>query len=245
MNESLQELSKKLNELDTSQNSIEGCSKDILEMAKTDESRIEDLAKLWKNCCLSKSKQLASLYLVNDIIQNSAFQKLALHEALYPHVVEVFPRVYHTGNNKLKIEIERIVDIWADRKVYPEENLNYLKQMLFTLPNLDNINNPLVIPYLICNNFKIPDKVIDFSKNFENMEKYKEMADAAEKENVGDVGDLKASENKYREGVLRNASELIKSETQIFAKHVAYLQEIDRLLDKISSYKKLNNMQVD
>jgi hypothetical protein len=245
MNETIQELSKKMAELDTSQTAIEGCSKEILEIAKSDESRMEDLAKMWKSYCLMKSNKLPCLYLVNDIIQNSYFQKLALHDIFYTHVVEAFPRVYHTGNNKIKIEIVRLVDIWAERKVYPEENLNHLRQMLAILPNIDNINNPLVVPYLITNNFKIPSKLIEFSKNLENMNKYKEMADAAETEKTEDADNLRASENKYRESVLRAATDFIKIETQTFTKHVSYLQEIDRMLDKIASYKKLNNMQVD
>ena len=144
MNETIQELSKKLNELDTSQNAIEACSKEFLEIVKSDESRMEDLAKLWKSSCF-KTNKLPGLYLVNDIIQNSSFQKLTFHEKLFQHIVDIFPRVYHTSNNKIKVEIQRLIEIWTDRKVYPEENLIHLKQMLYTLPNIDNINNFQII----------------------------------------------------------------------------------------------------
>ena len=238
MNESIQELGVRFSELDCSQNSIQKASEEYLNIAKNDESRMEDLVKMWKYFCINKSNKLAYLYLVNDIIQNSFFQKLRFHEIFYEQIIDAFPKVFHTGNNKLKKEILRLIDIWNERNVYSSENLDNLKQLLLNLPNIDNQNKNLIISYLINNKVKIPQKIIDFTKGIENFENYFEL-----KREATDIDE--EAENKVRENLIRESGEFIKKESQVYSKHVLYLQEIDRILDKIYSYKKLNQINVE
>jgi hypothetical protein len=235
MNESLHELGVKLSELDCSQNSIQKASEEFLNIAKNDESRMEDLVKMWKYFCINKNNKLAYLYLVNDIIQNSFFQKLKFHEVFYDQIIDAFAKVYHTGNNKLKKEILRLLDIWNERNVYTSNNLENLKQLLINLPNISNQESNLIISYLINNKVKIPQKIIDYTKGIENFQRYYEINNESTEMDI-------ESENKIRESLIRESSEFIKKESQVYSKHVLYLQEVDRLLDKIYSYKKLNQM---
>jgi hypothetical protein len=250
----LMELGKKLLDLDTTQQSIQKASEEIIHISKTEEDRIEDIVKLWKNYTLNKTNKLPYLYLANDIIQNSFFYGLKLHAVMFEQLNEVLPKVYLTGGNKLKKEITRLLEIWEERQIYDLDKLANLKGLLNNT-NEFNLHNPLLINYLIANKIKVNPKLVEFSKNFDELGKISHYTASLKKEIDEGRENLKEElqstlqqENKVRENMLRDAADFIKKESLVYSKHVHYLMEVDKLLDKINSYKKLNNsnsMQMD
>ena len=61
MNDILDELRKKLNSLDCSQSIIQKASEEFFIIIKEDESRIEDLVKMWKYYCMNKNNTTISM----------------------------------------------------------------------------------------------------------------------------------------------------------------------------------------
>jgi hypothetical protein len=244
----LTDLGKKLNELDTTQQSIQNASEGIIDLAKREEDRIDDLVKLWKSLILQKSHKLPFLYLANDIIQNSFFLKLKLHEVMFEQLIDALPKVYLTGNTKIKNEIVRLIEIWEERQVYETEKLTNLRGLLKMNEEIDP-SNPNFPDYLVNNKIKINPKIPDLSKDLDSLNRYKlttaTLAQDSAEIPKEELSNFLEQENKSREAMMKDCAELIKKEFLIFAKHTHYLLEVDKLLDKINSYKKLDSMQVD
>lgn len=56
---------------------------------------------------------------------------------------------------------------------------------------------------------------------------------------------LESNENRSGEEMLKNILELSKKQNQVFFKHIFYLQEIDKMLDRINSYKAISKIEID
>jgi hypothetical protein len=247
----LTDLGKRLYDLDTTQQSIQKASEEIINLAKSEEDRIKDLANLWKTTTLNKQNKLPLLYLANDIIQNSHFQGLKIHEAMFDQLLEAFPKVFELGGSRLRQEIIKLIDIWEERTIYDTEKLANLKGLLNITDDCD-LTNPNIVDYMINNKIRINPKIPELGSGLYNLQrhkmetaKYMAELDEGKEEVRPDLERTLMLENKAREVLLRDAADLIKKESLIFSKHVHYLVEIDRLLDKINSYKKLDSMQVD
>jgi len=265
MNDSLDELRKKLNSLDCSQSIIQKASEEFFSIIKEDESRIEDLVKMWKYYCMNKNNKLAFIFLANDIIQNSFFQKLKLHEVFFYHLTEVFPTMFNSLSEKIRKEIIRVIDIWEERSIYDSSKLENLRQLLnvTTIPNSNTLDNPLFHNFMKNNSkIKISDKIKEFAQNLEDFTKYEDLVckikedmavDENNKENSSKICNdnysnsnssnhlLKKhldSQNIFRGNLLKNSADIIKKQNQVYFKHIYYLQEIDKMLDKINSFKK-------
>jgi hypothetical protein len=287
MNDNLDELRKKLNTLDCSQNNIQKASEEFLSLVQQDESRSEDLVKMWKFYCTNKTNKLAYIFLANDIIQNSFFQKLKLHGLFFYHLTEVFPMMFNSLSEKIRKEIIRVIDIWEERSIYETSKLENLRQLLnvTTIPNSNTLENPLFQSYMKNNSkIKISEKIKEFAQNLEDFTKYSVLINKLEEQEMAHTAQCaltpqspQAAQNAisydknfanqnmkkymdaqhlYRGGLLKNAADTIKKQNQVYFKHVYYLQEIDKLLDKIDSFKKsygvksdtnekLNEMNVD
>jgi regulator of Ty1 transposition protein 103 len=257
MSESLlKNLEEKLANLDCTQANIEKTSEEFLNVNRKDETLGEDLVKLWKFFCLKKTNKLPYIYLANDIIQNSAFKKMAFQEIFFKHLLEVFPLLYHVVTDKVKKEIHKLIDIWAERNVYGSEKLNSLRNLLTPKISIfENLNNPL-FPNLILNKkIKISPKIVEFGANLESLKFYENKNDNKIKKMFSENSDWNENlnrnqssfedinnvdftiEHNKRGQVLGLCADAIKKQNQIFFKHVFYLQEIDKMLEKIEKNK--------
>ena len=52
-------------------------------------------------------------------------------------------------------------------------------------------------------------------------------------------------ENNHRGQLLRNCADTVKKQNQIFFKHVFYLQEIDKMLEKLEKCKNKNSSEIN
>jgi hypothetical protein len=260
MTDAITELRKRLNALDCSQESIQKTSVEFINYVKNDSTVVEDLVKLWKFFTTNKTNKLAYLYLSNDVIQNSFFQKLNIHEVFFDHLTQVFPSLCNSLNDKLKKEILRMIEIWNERQIYETSKLESLKQLLCvsTQINSDNLENPLFQIYLKNNNITISDKIKEMANNLESLERYNErllkikedQKDTINNENTNSNGNknshkkeiekLTQIQNKTREAILRSTSEVVKKQNQVYFKHIFYLQEVDKMLEKINAFKKIH-----
>ncbi len=280
MNESIKLLEEKLSTLDCSQSNIEKTSEEFIIAFKKDENISEDLVKLWKFYCMKKSNKLPFVYLANDIIQNSVYKKINFHEIFFRHLLEVYPLLFHVVNDKTKKEIHRTIDIWYERNIYDSEKLNSLKNLLTPKISIfENLKNPLFPNLIINKKIRIAPKIVDFATSLKNLsnaenknenilkkifiEKTKsEINNNSEHNNLNrdnkkeifpieSLNNIDYSiENNYRGQVLSFCSDSIKKQNQIFFKHVFYLQEIDKMIDKLeknnlTNKNKENLMDID
>jgi hypothetical protein len=249
MNDPIKEIRERLSVLDCSQASIQKTSEEFVNFVKNDESVVEDLVKLWRHFCLNKSNKLAYLFLANDIIQNSFYHKLKIHDAFFNQIIEVFPQLYTSLNEKLRKEVVRVIDIWIERGIYDAGKLENLRQLLSfnTIPTLSNMDNPLFQNLFKNHRNKISDKIKELATNFENFENYKQNSNKIRGEGDSDALEVEKAEkleNKYRENLLKITADTVKKQNQIYFKHVYYLQELDKMLDKINTFKSLSEKSI-
>ena len=78
------------------------------------------------------SNDLALLYLANDLIQRSKIKKQSdFHSKFKPHLPHVFSRLVSEGITAINQQsISKIIDVWANRDVYPKEVLEGLQATL-------------------------------------------------------------------------------------------------------------------
>jgi hypothetical protein len=250
MNEAISELKKKLSFLDCSQNNIQKTSEEFINNVLSDETVMEDLVKLWKFYILNKQEKLAFIFLANDIIQNSFFRGLKFHEVFFNHLIEVFPLLYNSLNEKLRREIFRVLDIWEERKIYDSAKLENLRQLLSvtTIPASNTLDNPLFQNFVRTNKVRISDKIKEFAQNLEEFNKIEEKIKKFQEDGLAqstDVNKLEESLNKSRGKFLQNSADTIKKQNQVYFKHVYYLQEVEKMMDKIESYKKVYEKTVE
>jgi hypothetical protein len=123
-----------------------------------------------------------------------------------------------------------------------------------TIPDVDTLENPLLENYLKNNKIKVSDRIKEFANNFDNFVKCEEKINRLnnfqnDKNNqnvivkankTAELKKLQNSQHKNREAILKNSADLIKKQNQVYFKHIYYLQEVDKLLDKINSFKTIH-----
>jgi hypothetical protein len=208
--------------------------------------------------------KIAFVYLANDIIHKSKAEKVGFYKLFFNHITEVFPIIFNEVHEKSKKEIQRIIDIWIDRSIYEKSLLNYLKQLLTisSVPNFESLSNPLFQDLLKCNKIKISSKILEFASNYYNFEINKDRSVKIKldfdkinsnegiliKETMEAIYEklsMKENEykrcltleNKYRENLLKNGLETIKSQYQSHLKNVIIFKEVEGLLEKIKRFK--------
>lgn len=243
MSEIIQELKKKLSFLDCSQTNVQKTSQEFINCVKEDETCMEDLVKLWKYFCSTKNDKLAYIFLANDIIQNSFFLGLKFHEVFFNHLIEVFPVLFNSLNEKLRKEIFRVFEIWEERKIYDQSKIDNLKQLLnvTTIPNQNTLENPLFHNYMKGNKIKISEKIKEYAQTLDDYQRYHEKINnfnenCDEKDKKKTMSQLNSSRGR----LLSLSAETIKKQNQVYFKHNFYLQEIQKLLEKIKSIKDKN-----
>ena len=253
MNDNISDMKKLFNSLDCKQESIQKASSEFIKIFIKDETRMQDLLNMWNFFCLNKSNKLAFIYLANDIIQNSFFQELKFHDFFLNTINDTFPKLYKIVGEKIRKEMIRMIEIWTERKIFDESKMENLKNFLSvsTIPKLDTFDNPLFDNYIKNNKIKVSDKIKEYAYNLDDFvknedkifklnEEKKGNTNSSKPTEVAEIKKLKTNQHKLREGLLRNSADLIKKQNQVYFKHVYYLQEVDKLLEKINSFKKIN-----
>jgi hypothetical protein len=227
------ELKNNLANLDLSQNRIQKVSDDFIKLILTDESSTKDAIEMWKYFIFNKSEKLCYIFLANDIIQNSSFRNLKIHEEFFKHLIEVFPMLFNSLNEKVRIEIFRLLEIWQDRKIYEDSKIEDLTKLLVATTNItiETLKNPLFENFILNQKIKISDKIKNYATNLD------EFITLKNKTEIDDDYKRQMLINLNRGKFLTNTADIIKKQNQVYFRHAYYLQEVDKMLDKIADSK--------
>jgi len=117
-------LVKKLNELNSTQQSIQTLSLWVIHHRK----HARTIVQVWQTELIKAKtkKKLMFLYLANDIIQNSKKKGTEFTKAFGGVLITAFTHVSKHADAKTKGAIERMLSIWEERKIY---GADYIKQI--------------------------------------------------------------------------------------------------------------------
>jgi hypothetical protein len=284
MDSEIKQLREKFSNLDTTQTIIEKASDEFIKACRNNNGIIEDLIKLWKHFCINKTNKLPYIYLVNDIVQKSNFNKYEIHDKFFKEIVDTFVQIYFNISLKTRESILRTIDIWIERNIFDLGQLAELKTLLVSkgqVPdNMEFDENSIFLNLIKQGKVKINSNLLDFSENIYKFQKFNEkqrklqeqinttvskqidntsetnsnqtIKTEEEQNKNNKIEDLKtelirveSNENRAAEDLLKNCLELAKKQNQVFFKHIFYLQEIDKMIDRINSYKAISKMEVE
>eukprot|EP00035_Acanthoeca_spectabilis_P006047 m.119908 g.119908 ORF g.119908 m.119908 type:complete len:322 (-) comp13321_c0_seq1:340-1305(-) len=125
---SVEGMEQKLSTMSSSQQSVQTMSLWLIHHRK----HALDIAERWAKLISTtpKKKQLTLLYLASDVILQSRKRGSELKEAFQDHLEDAFGQVYVGADVKTKAQVERIIEIWADRGAYTKEFCRTLKMAL-------------------------------------------------------------------------------------------------------------------
>lgn len=122
-------LSKKFQELNNTQQSVQTLSLWLIHHRR--HSLI--IVKSWlKELTLSGNcdRKLTFIYLANDILQNSRKKGPEFMKDFLIHLADAIENTAKYADTKMRFTLERILNIWKDRKIYPDEKINEFKRIL-------------------------------------------------------------------------------------------------------------------
>ena len=216
--------------LNTTQESIVNASNYFLDITSKYPSLIEDLLRFISEFSISRKDSLVFLYLINDLIQkwkqknknnlNNIDNRINLPEKIYNIILDIILPIYISCDQGLINSVEDIIKIWEEYKIYSQDKINELKfhTNFETLPKLTG--NPreseIIFDKVYKNYFSIDDNLIDLTNE------------------LGNINDVN------RRNVISKVKDLISRQFTIYQEHLVYLQEIDKIIEKIDSYNKYN-----
>jgi hypothetical protein len=216
--------------LNTTQESIVNASNYFLDITSKYPSLIEDLLRFISEFSISRKDSLVFLYLINDLIQkwkqknknnlDNIDNRINLPEKIYNIILDIILPIYISCDQGLINSVEDIIKIWEEYKIYSQDKINELKfhTNFETLPKLTG--NPreseIIFDKVYKNYFSIDDNLIDLTNE------------------LGNINDVN------RRNVISKVKDLISRQFTIYQEHLVYLQEIDKIIEKIDSYNKYN-----
>ena len=216
--------------LNTTQESIVNASNYFLDITSKYPSLIEDLLRFISEFSISRKDSLVFLYLINDLIQKwkqknkdnleNIDNSINLPEKIYNIILDIILPIYISCDQGLINSVEDIIKIWEEYKIYSQDKINELKfhTNFETLPKLTG--NPreseIIFDKVYKNYFSIDDNLIDLTNE------------------LGNINDVN------RRNVISKVKDLISRQFTIYQEHLVYLQEIDKIIEKIDSYNKYN-----
>lgn len=134
-------LSKKIQELNNTQQSVQTLSLWLIHHRKHSKTIVQTWLRSLlaaKNC----DRKINFIYLANDILQNSRKKGDEFLKEFLSALPEAINNTSLVADSKTRFTLERIFNIWKDRKIYPDETIKKLKTILHAQPKLDD-SSPL------------------------------------------------------------------------------------------------------
>ena len=142
MSFSEESLIKKFKDLNNTQQSVQTLSLWLIHHRK----QAKIIANTWLKEILNETKperKLTYIYLVNDILQNSRKKGQEYQNEFTTNILlEAIQSTSLVADSKLRFTLERILNIWKDRKIYPDEKIEELKKILHTTKATEILNSP-------------------------------------------------------------------------------------------------------
>ena len=216
--------------LNTTQESIVNASNYFLDITSKYPSLIEDLLRFISEFSISRKDSLVFLYLINDLIQkwkqknknnlDNIDNRINLPEKIYNIILDIILPIYISCDQVLINKIEDVIKIWEEYKIYSQDKIDELKfhTNFETLPKLtgNSRESEILFDKVYKNYFNIDDNLIDLTNE------------------LGNINDVN------RRNVISKVKDLISRQFTIYQEHLVYLQEIDKIIEKIDSYNKYN-----
>jgi regulator of Ty1 transposition protein 103 len=120
-------LYKKFNELNSTQQSVQTLSLWLIHQRKHSHA----IVKTWLKELISTTKperKLTFIYLANDILQNSRKKGNEYMKEFAEPLNEAIENTAKYSDEKIRFTLERILNIWKDRKIYPDDKIDQLKK---------------------------------------------------------------------------------------------------------------------
>jgi regulator of Ty1 transposition protein 103 len=134
-------LYKKFNELNSTQQSVQTLSLWLIHHRKHSHA----IVKTWLKELVSATKperKLTFIYLANDILQNSRKKGNEYMKEFTQPLNEAIENTAKYSDEKIRFTLERILNIWKDRKIYADEKIDELKKILHSTPSMANLRSP-------------------------------------------------------------------------------------------------------
>ena len=134
-------LSKKLAELNNTQQSVQTLSLWLIHHRK--HSKV--IVKNWYKELMSATKcerKITFIYLANDILQNSRKKGAEYMTEFLPVLNDAIENTAKYSDEKVRFTLERILNIWKDRKIFADEELEKMRKTLHETKQIDQLNSP-------------------------------------------------------------------------------------------------------
>lgn len=153
MSFSEESLIKKFQDLNNTQQSVQTLSLWLIHHRK----HAKTIANIWLKELLNEIKserKLTFIYLANDILQNSRKKGQEYQTEFTTNILlEAIQSTSLVADSKLRFTLERILNIWKDRKIFPDNRIEQFKIALHnpekvTIENLDDniLRSPVSTP---------------------------------------------------------------------------------------------------
>jgi regulator of Ty1 transposition protein 103 len=143
MSFSEESLIKKFQDLNNTQQSVQTLSLWLIHHRK----HAKTIANIWLKELLNELKperKLTFIYLANDILQNSRKKGTEYQIEFTTNILlEAIQSTSLAADSKLRFTLERILNIWKDRKIFPDNRIEQFKSALHnpdkvTIDNIDD-----------------------------------------------------------------------------------------------------------
>lgn len=245
-----------LSTLDCSNSMIKTGSDTFFELVQEDLEYTTDLIQLiFYYMHQDETLNLAYIYLINEIVlkftKHSAEQLLtevedfanidSKNNEVISKVLELVTVVCKSSmmNDKSRRELERIISIWVDKKVFKSNEVLYdIKLSLaqgLTEP-LSDLNDPIFTKLIKQGKYSVPDKIKENLGYLDNISKFNHLKDK-HKGNDEDQEKFETLEIKYKENLYKNYFGIVNDIMDTYKRHTLDLQEIDGLIAKLNMIK--------
>lgn len=129
-------LLKKIQEVNNTQQSIQTLSLWLIHHRKYS----KPIVQTWLQELLAAPKcdrKITFIYLANDILQNSRKKGSEFMKEFLNALPQAIENTSKVADTKSRFTLERIFNIWKDRKIYPDETIKKLKTTLHSQPKCD------------------------------------------------------------------------------------------------------------
>ena len=139
-------LLRKINELNNTQQSVQSVSLWLIHHRKHSNT----IVKIWLKELMNSTKsdrKLTFIYLANDMLQNSrkkGYEYMTEFSSVLPDAIENTAK-FSDEKDKVRFTLERILNIWKDRKIYPDEKIEELKKILHGTKSVETLNSPPLV----------------------------------------------------------------------------------------------------